>query len=259
MRIVGNTNKEINMEAIITKIQKLLALGERGGTEAEATAAMQKVHELLAKHNLSLNDVKNAPDAEEDCVMDETTATAKQPWQDYIWDSIAKLYFCRHLKRTRYSGNKVTGVQHLTIGKPSNIAVVKYVAVYLIRTGEALAKEAAVGQDSRQTFINSFKKGFAIRVAGRVAEEIQKARDGKLADSATGTALTVLPLYEQAKREIDTSIQESNIHPRAPRGGRVGVSNYSGYTAGKEAANGVSLVANSVEGRPMASIAGGTA
>jgi Protein of unknown function (DUF2786) len=40
------------MDSIIAKINKLLALGERGGTEAEAIAAMQKVHELLAKHNL---------------------------------------------------------------------------------------------------------------------------------------------------------------------------------------------------------------
>src|SRR4051794_30275940 len=50
-----------NMDSIVSRINKLLALGERGGTEAEATAAMRKVHELLAKHNLSLDDVKDSP------------------------------------------------------------------------------------------------------------------------------------------------------------------------------------------------------
>jgi hypothetical protein len=87
------------MNQIIEKINKLLALGERGGTEAEATAAMQKVHELLAKHNLSLDDVKESPVAEEDYVRDEAEASARQPWQDWVWTSVAELYFCKHFKR----------------------------------------------------------------------------------------------------------------------------------------------------------------
>ena len=39
---------------VIAKIQKLLALGRRGGTEQEADAAMAKAQELLAKYNLDL-------------------------------------------------------------------------------------------------------------------------------------------------------------------------------------------------------------
>lgn len=108
---------------LIDRIQKLLALGERGGTEAEATAAMRKVHELLAKHNLSLDDVKESPVAEEDYVRDEAASSPRQPWQDWVWTSVAELYFCKHFKRK--FGSQTT---HLLIGKPSNIAVVKYVA-----------------------------------------------------------------------------------------------------------------------------------
>src|SRR4051812_832746 len=128
------------MDSIISRINKLLALGERGGTEAEATAAMQKVHELLAKHNLSLDDVKDAPTEEEDYIQDETTGAAKQPWQDVVWSGVARLYFCKHLKRTGPDGTR-----HLLIGKPSNIAVAKYVAAYLVRTGEELARRAVGG------------------------------------------------------------------------------------------------------------------
>jgi hypothetical protein len=109
----------------------------------------------------------------------------------------------------------------MVIGKPSNIVVVKYVAAYLTRTGEALAKEAATGSDSRQTFINSFKKGFAFRIANRVSEEMRKAREGGLTDSTTGTALMVLPLYAQAKQDITRFLEENSIRPRMTSGSRL--------------------------------------
>ena len=48
-------------EAIIRKIQLLLNLGKRGGTEAEATLAMEKAQELLAKYNLDLAIVEDSP------------------------------------------------------------------------------------------------------------------------------------------------------------------------------------------------------
>lgn len=50
---------------IIKKIQKLLKLAEKAGTEDEAKTAMLRVRELLAKYNLSLGDVKAF--AEDDC------------------------------------------------------------------------------------------------------------------------------------------------------------------------------------------------
>lgn len=51
---------EKGMEAIVERIQKILALGRRGGTEAEAAAAMAKAQELLAEHNLTLAQVESA-------------------------------------------------------------------------------------------------------------------------------------------------------------------------------------------------------
>lgn len=236
------------MESLIARIQKLLALGERGGTEAEAEAAMQKAHELLAKHNLSLDDVKGV-EAEEDYVMDESAATARQPWQDYIYGSVSRLYFCRHLKRTRYCGSKVSGVQHLIIGKPSNVAVVKYIAAYLIRTGGELAREAAAGAESRQAFVNSFKKGFAIRINSRVNEEIKKAREGKMTDASTGTALVLSPLYDRANNEIDGFLLRNSVRPKASKSTASGPSDYAGYAAGRAAAESMSLTSNAVAGQ----------
>lgn len=244
------------MESIIAKIQKLLALGERGGTEAEAEAAMQKVHELLAKHNLSLDEVKDAVE-DEDYVQDFVTATNKQPWQDYIWAAISKLYFCQCYQRKKMSGGKVASVQHMVIGKPTNIAVVKYVASYVVRTGEALAREAAKDRGDSRTFINSFKRGFAARINARVNEEIRKAREGRMTDSATGTALVVAPLYDQAKRDIDSFLCQQGIRPRQGTSRATGIGNSDGYRAGHEAADSVSLRSNGLNQAKTHAIGGG--
>lgn len=234
------------MSQISDKISKLLALGERGGTEAEATAAMQKVHELLAKHNLSLDDVKETPVTEEDYVRDEAKASARQPWQDWVWSAVAELYFCQHFKRS-WCGE----VTHLLVGKPSNIAAVKVVAAYVVRTGEELARKAA--GNAGPAFRNSFKKGFAVRVVARAKEEVRAAKAGEVKDSTTGTALVLSPLYDRENRGIERFMMEQSMKPRM-QFSRATVSDRDGYLAGKEAANSVSLHGNGVGQKAAAAI-----
>jgi hypothetical protein len=234
------------MSQIIDKINKLLALGERGGTEAEATAAMQKVHELLAKHNLSLDDVKESAVLEEDYIRDESESSSRQPWQDWVWSSIAELYFCQHFKR-HFRGS----TSHLLIGKPSNTAAVKYVATFVIHTGEELARRATRG--SGLAYRNSFKKRFAIRIAARTQEEIRKAKAGGIPDSSTGTSLVLSPLYDREKRGIERFLLEQGVKPRQ-QACRTTISDPDGYQAGKQAANSVSLQCNGVGNRSVAAV-----
>jgi ElaB/YqjD/DUF883 family membrane-anchored ribosome-binding protein len=233
---------EAIMETIVSKIQKLLALGERGGTEAEAEAAMRKVHELLARHNLSLDDVKGEAEKDEDYVKETEEGTNKQPWQRIVWAAVAELYFCSYFsQRNRGTGD----LHHVVIGKPSNIAVVKYMAAYLIRTGQQVAKEAAKDSVSKASFINSFKKGYSHRIHFRVKEEIAKAKAGKVTDSSTGTALILHPLYDQTKRDLDQFFREHGINVTS-RSTSSRPSNHVGYMAGKAAADSVSLANNGV-------------
>jgi hypothetical protein len=65
------------------KIKKLLALGERGGTEAEAQAAMARAHVLLAKHNLTLSEVQ-AHGSEPEAPI-ETDESTPAPLRNKLW------------------------------------------------------------------------------------------------------------------------------------------------------------------------------
>jgi hypothetical protein len=64
-----------------------LALAERGGTEAEAHAAMAAARNLLAKHNLTLSEVQEyGAEKEEEITADESTPAPLRNtwWKDTI-------------------------------------------------------------------------------------------------------------------------------------------------------------------------------
>lgn len=236
-------------EALFSKIDKLLEMARRGGTEAEAAVAMRKVHELLIKHNLSMADVTAARPSGDGCVKHYEPATQNQPWQGLIWAAIAELYFCGHFQSRKRNRDRGVSFSHVLIGKPANIAVVRKLAAYIVEAGERLAKESAarIRKEARRVFRVSFKKGFAVRIAERATAEIRRAKEGRTTDPETGTALLVIPLYDEAKNAVQKVIDEEQIKveqsgsPEPPR-------SLSGFYAGVTAGDTVSLSPNLIEG-----------
>lgn len=231
-------------EAIIEKIKKLMALGERGGTEAEAELAMAKVHELLAKHNLSMDAITDSHEPDDDYDRQEFDVEKGGPWQAFIWQGVARLYFCSYYyNRSR----KVHGV----IGKKSNIAVVNYLGAYLIRTAKKLSLEAyneTCPEHGRGKYRRSFHKGFADRVSQRCAEQLRKAKQNEMRDER-GQALILHPLYDKSQREIEAFIKSIGLGLKSGGSGQRGASDYSAYGRGQTAGNDVSLTANGLHAR----------
>src|SRR5262245_26445831 len=98
--------------ALIERIRKILALGERGGTEAEAQLAMSMAHQLLAKHNLSIDDVtiSDTTNGMGPIETDESTASklSYTYWSDVIYAAVAELNFCTCFTRTQRRYGKKT-------------------------------------------------------------------------------------------------------------------------------------------------------
>jgi len=226
----------MNDPKLIEKIQKMLELGRRGGSESEMETAMRMVHELLAKYNLTIADVK-APQ-EEAAVQDETSRSGQriEVWQQSIWQSISSLYFCFH-----YIDRGSPHLQHVLIGRPSNVVVAKDMIAYIIATGKRLAVSYPTVKAR-----NSFKKGFAFRIAERAGAELQRAKANKLTD-ASGTALILAPIYEQAEREARALLESKGIKIKVSTS-QVSTGDAHAFHSGREAANKVSLQANGVGG-----------
>jgi hypothetical protein len=216
--------------SVFEKIQKCLELARRGGTEGEAAAAMARVQSLLAKHNLSLAEVESRGQSAEDYIRNELGRLV--PWQKSVWNGIAKMYFCSFY---------INGPAGILIGKPSNVAVAKSIAEYVCQLGERLAKT----ESSDRKFRNSFKTGFAFRIAQRCSEEIRKAKAGEMVDESTGRALVVTPLYEKTNREVALFLSNQGVRTGTARS-RSSYSSSEGFAAGKSSAEGVSLRGNGI-------------
>lgn len=244
----------INIEE---KIRKLLALGERAGTEAEAAAAMSAAHRLLAQHNLDMQTVQaGGMEKEEGIETDKTTESKLSNTQpiDYIYAAVGKLYFCKvYTSKRRVDGEFVRSV--CIMGRPSNIAIVKYVAAYMVRSMEEQAQrqgKAALQELAREGGVlnvrlwrSSFRLGFALRVSNRVEDEIKQANAGTIVSD--GRALALAPLYNKEASAIAKYMADSKMKLASSRS-KCSVRSTSGYDAGQAAGERAALRSNGLTG-----------
>ena len=227
-------------DPIIDKIRKLLALAERGGTEAEALVAMSKVQELLTKHNLSLSSI--AQGSESTMTREVKDYPWNQSWIKAVYAGIARLYFCKCY--VEHKGTEKLSVY--LIGEPVNIATATYVADVVIAACRRQAKEYAtmtrkefggtVGEAISAS--NGFKKGFAGRINQRCAELIKEATVSKPNENP-GNALVVADFYKKNDVAINEFMKTIGLRLVSGRGMGQGDSNHMSQGAG--AANSVNL------------------
>jgi hypothetical protein len=211
--------------SIIEKIQKVLELAKRGGTEEEADTALQLAHQLLAKYNLTLDEVESHTTEEDYFIDDSVKSPIKLSWQHYVYQAISNLYFCHYIKGRS---------SHNIIGKPSNVEVVKYLAAYIVQTGEKLAKQECATTRER----NDFKKGFCLKISERAEAEVARAKRGDIKDEQ-GNALILRPLYEKTANDIKIFLAEKG--PRTHKTSFRAAGSTSGFNLGQQAGEHVSL------------------
>lgn len=226
------------MSTIKEKIQKMLELAKRGGTEAEAETAMRMVLEALAKHNLNMSDVEDTAEEDED-VIEVSTDGSKFTWQGILWNALSELYFCQvYSKRYRLNGKDYKSF--VLVGRKSNVETAKSVITYLIQLGEELSQ----GGDT--LYRNSFKNGYSHRIAERCREEKRKATDNKLIGNAD-LAPMIINLYAVTKTENHDYLAAKGVR-LVNRAISTNSRDANGYNAGRDAGGKVSL-RNSAQGR----------
>lgn len=187
---------EIN-DNIIRKIQKLLALGQRGGTEAEASAAMAMAQELLAKYNLDMAVIQNAAVeggtvvAKEKRERTKINKSAMYKWQQELCRVIADCNFCYYWPQEFMEpyqskhGPKYRNVKrHMIVGKEVNVVAVTIMYEYLAEIMEELLPYPNAERLSRSAM--SWREGCAERLMYRIRvkfREMQDASDAAMKQS----------------------------------------------------------------------------
>ena len=159
---------ESEMEAVIRKVQKLLALADesRNPSEEEAIAASMKVQKLLAKYNLDIAQVTGEEKKEDIEQVIADVGTGKK-WKYQLADIVANSYCCKDF----FHGSD----QIVFYGYKSDVLIARRVFVYLLKVGNKLAsKYVKKCKDDGAWSVNGVYNSFCDGFCDGVDSELQK-------------------------------------------------------------------------------------
>lgn len=228
--------------AVAEKIKKLIALAS-SPNEAEATAAMEKAQELLAKHNLSMERVLKT--SEKNFIIHEGLVGDIFAHKRRLGVGVAKLYFCKHFFRTvhvesKRKKNVYTREQHCFAGEAHNVAVAASMFDYLSKTIDRLAKEAADKMEDKKkywSFQTAFKTACAQRIYERISDKLHEARTPTA--SSGGNLPALASLYDRSEAEVEEFLASlmsfKNVKTKAQK------LHLGGMVAGRQAGDSIGL------------------
>lgn len=188
-----------DMEKIIERGQKMLALARRGGSEAEMATAMAMFQKLLAEHNLDMATVESA---QAGSAKREKAAQAggQYAYQRDLWKAVAELNFCIYMtghvrvevnKRLPGGGSFKSHIwrrEHRVVGRTVNTRASIVMATYLEETANRLCRERLTTRSGagvtpgelNSQFYSSWAVSFRVGVADRIIEKVQERRAAHL-------------------------------------------------------------------------------
>ena len=146
----------MNKESIVKKIEALLALSDadRNNSEEEAQAAMLKAQELMAKYDISIEQVETTENEEQ-----YSHETCEHKW-DYAYRVPLAQVMAKNFRCMVYMSNK----KIVFMGHPSDAKICKatfeYAYKFIMRKGNSVYnKHYTMGRPTKGVF-NSYAHGF---------------------------------------------------------------------------------------------------
>jgi hypothetical protein len=182
----GNASAEAaEIDRVIQRIQGLRAkTADRGCTEAEAIAAAAKVSELLARHDLTLDEVSVR---RSDCEgVSVATGRKRRAPVDSCVQSVAAFCDCRVWGEQRADG----GLGFVFFGLKTDVEAARFLHDLIevtFDTESANFRRSAIYQSlrggDRRSALNSFQIGLASGISGKLAD-LKAARQGSEGQSS---------------------------------------------------------------------------
>ena len=216
-----------SQDRILSKLNKLLAMSNSTANEHEAMTATRQLHALLAKHNISLEQLNEEPES----IGEARGEQRCQPWKRIIAKGVANLYFC-DFYIISLGGRKSA---YVFVGSEVNRTFALHIFSMIIKTIVSQSR-----RDSKKTygevvsgFTRSFWAGASNRIAERCKELIDSAKEGTLEDEEGNTLPALLSTYEQNSLQVK-SWMDINLNLKSMVS-RTRSTNSAGSKAGREA------------------------
>lgn len=140
-------------DKLLTRISKLLALGNGSSFDGEADTALQKAYALMQEHNISMAQVEGASRDKQLGVLDEQAIVGypAKRWERLLLIAVARLFDCKTFQYSRQDQqNRICNTEYI-VGREGNrtTAVLMYNwlrdklrADAIIRGGNSSARDA---------------------------------------------------------------------------------------------------------------------
>lgn len=189
-----------NLDAIMRRIQKLLAIANHERSDVnEAAAAAAMAEKIMRKYQLENSDIiiNSLTNAADDSLTEEafiltaktngTPVKAIATWANWIATEVALLHDCRVFIRKVRTGE--ASIHYC--GYVADVAIAKHTALYLTATINRLCndfKKTEAYQTNGRASLNSYRQGVAVGVVV-LLQDFRKAK--KSQTTSTGTSLVL--------------------------------------------------------------------
>ena len=140
-------------EKLLTRISKLLALGNGSSFDGEAEASLQKAYALMQEHNITMSQVEGASREAQLGPLDEESLIRfpSKRWEQLLAIAIAKLFDCKTFTYSRGDGRGRIEQKFYFVGREGNRTTVVLMYKWLrdkiwtdamMRGGSTAAKDA---------------------------------------------------------------------------------------------------------------------
>jgi hypothetical protein len=217
----------MNKLEAIEKVKRLRALaGNAASTIAEAATAAKIAAKILQENALIEADIEFISGSSELPIEDATSAAfwgSKQVvWQNVLLTNLCTAHSCSGIIK-----HKDSALGYYLIGRPADIATIKYQFLYFVvelnRLAILLAPKMSRGEG--KSWHNSFYTG-----AGHAISEALKAAKTEAQVSATSTAMVIINRHSEEANAL-----QAKLYPKAKVVQHHVNINRDGYNAGYKA------------------------
>ena len=220
------------MSAVLEKIKKLIKLATNSGaTEGERDNAMRMAHNLLAKHNLTEEDLS---DEELRQIIELKSSYIINKWVRILGNSIAKLYFCKY-----YYSNGSIKKAHNFIGKTSNATTASMMTEYLVKSIRKEANGMSKTYNLDNAYITAFCMAAAVAIANRVQGIVEQSANEQIT-TGNGTSVVLASFYKTEEEQNAAYLSGQGVTTVTAKSKNVKY-NRNGLSDGKAFGNTVSL------------------
>lgn len=197
-------------DKIVERIRKLLALSKSTNRHEAATAAARAA-ELMAKHQIAEAALADTTaDAIGHEVIDRNKVSVY--WKGILACGIAKGFGCAMYWRRGVDSKTVV------VGRPSDIAAVKYMYAYLAKEVRRLADEdyarAQSFGDRRRANARAYKNAFRRGAVEIIARRLERQRQESMASArAVRENKQALARIDRVAQDIERHLKEQEVKP----------------------------------------------